>query len=112
MKRRINDYTIEYEFFATKSQIDISGYSFKMTSRNKDVEIKVLYNGEISREYFSRKTLLDGKMFIEVVMGMPTRCKREFKIIIVKKDGKKINVKRVFRRISMEYNRYMIVSNC
>ena len=41
---RINDYTIEYKFYATRSQIDISGYAFQMTTKNKNIDIKIWKN--------------------------------------------------------------------
>lgn len=79
--KRINDYNLVYEFYATKSQIDISGYAFKMTSKDRNVEIKISYNDEDLFEYFERKSFFNDKLFIEVLVDMPTRCRKEFKIL-------------------------------
>jgi len=109
--KRINDYTIEYKFYATRSQIDISGYAFQMTTKNKNIDIKILYNDEYLTEYFTRKSLLDNKLLIEVVVDIPTRCRKEFKITIKSSDKKKINVNKVYRRTSIEHNRYTVINN-
>lgn len=108
---KIDDCTLEYRFYATKNPVDISGYAFLVECTNKNVEISIYSKGKTIYDYYTRKSLLDSKLFIEVVADIPTEKRKNLKVVIKSNDNKKIKVLEVYRRMAIYHNRYMFIEN-
>lgn len=109
--RKIDDFTLEYRFYTVKNPVYISGYAFWIDCINKNVEISIYSKGKETYEYYTRKSLLDGKLFIEIMADIPTEKRKNLKVIIKSTDKKKIKVLEVYSRIAIYHNRYMIIEN-
>lgn len=109
--KKIDDFTLEYRFYITKNPIDISGYAFWVDRTDRNVEISIYSKGKEMYEYYTRRSLLDSKLFIEIVADIPTEKRKNLKVVIKSTDNKKINVLEVYRRIAIYHNRYMFIAN-
>ena len=109
--KRIDNTTLEYKFYATKNQIDISGYAFWVDCEDNNADISIYINGREVVEYYTRKTLLDGKLFIEIFADVPTKSRKELKVVIKKTNKQKLEVLEVYRRLAVFHNRYMFLEN-
>lgn len=99
--KKLNNSTLEYRFCTTKNQIDISGYAFWVDYTNQSVEISIYNNGKEVCEYYTRKTLLDGKLFIEVLADVPTKNRKDLKVVLKRNDNKTLKVLEVYRRLAI-----------
>ena len=68
---------------------DISEYAFWVDCINQNVEISIYSKGKEMYEYYTRKTLLDSKLFIEIMADIPTEKRKNLKVVIKSTDNKK-----------------------
>lgn len=109
--KKIDDFTLEYRFYTIKNKIYVSGYAFWVDRSDQNVEISIYSKGKEVYECYYRKTLLDGKLFIEVLADIPTENIKNLKVVIESTDRKKLKVLEVYRRVAFYHNRYMFIEN-